>query len=180
MRFTFGNVLLLALVIAAGAFMAAPWFAFRSMRDAAHAGDAPALAQVVDYNAVKTSLADQLTGEPARTQAPAPDLLHDPIGAIKHVFSSPSQPVPPQVDAYVSPDGLAALSDGRAPGHALAANAHEPFPKVLFWGPDRCRIGVSDPGPPARTTEFTFTRKGIFTWKLTRIELPARAKANPA
>ncbi|MEI9965686.1 MAG: DUF2939 domain-containing protein [Caulobacteraceae bacterium] len=103
MRLTFGNVLFLVLVVAGVAFAAAPWFAFRSLRDAARTGDTQALAQLVDYNAVRHGIADQLSDQPAAAQAPAPDIWHDPLGALKHVFSAPPAPPQPQIDTYLSP-----------------------------------------------------------------------------
>ena len=175
MRISLGGVVLLALAAGALAFAAAPWFAFRSLRDAARTGDTEALAQIVDYPAVRKDLAAQLAGR--APPAPAPSVWTDPLGALKDAFT-PEPPEPPQVERYVSPKGLAALSDGLRPGSALPAPDREPFPMVAFWGPSRCRITVADPAVPDRKTGFTFTRRGVFDWKLARIELPGgKAKA---
>ena len=171
------GLILLALLVAAAIFVTAPWFAFRSLRDAAKTNDVPALANLVDYNAVRSSLSDQLSGRPV-DEAPAPDVWHDPIGALKHALT-PEPATPPQVEAYVTPKGLYDLTEGRSPtAPAPAGKAHDPFPSIAYWGPDRCRIVVSAPAAKSRHTEFTFQRKGIFTWKLTRIVLPGKAKTN--
>ena len=170
------GLILIALVIAAGIFVTAPWFAFRSLRDAARTNDVPAMANLVDYTAVRESLADEISGEPA--EAPAPDVFKDPLGAIKHAFT-PQRPVPPQVETYVTPQGLYAMTEGRSPtATPPTGKPADPFPTVAYWGPDRSRIQVADPSNHTRHTEFTFQRKGIFTWKLTRIVLPGRAKIN--
>ena len=61
-----GTLFLIAILIAVGYFVTAPWWTFRSMRDAARNNDQPALARVVDYDSVRQGLADQLAGRPAR------------------------------------------------------------------------------------------------------------------
>ncbi len=82
------------------------------------------------------------------------------------------------MERYISPAGLAALADGVTPGANLPASNAQPFPLVAFWGPSRCRIAVADPAAPGRKTRFTFTRRGVFTWKLARIDLPRRGAAS--
>ncbi len=171
-----GSLLLLAILVAGACFVTAPWWAFRSLRDAARTGDVPSLSKLVDYPAVRQSLGDQLAGRKAEDQAPPPSVFTDPIGAIKHAFTPPP-PELPQVEAYVSPRGLADLTAGKSPGQPLPRR--EPFPVIAFWGPDRCRITVADPDAHGRKTEFTFQRRGVFDWKLTRILLPPKA-ARPA
>ena len=173
MRLNVSGLLFIVLLGVVGFFVTAPWWAFRSMRDAARTGDVPALAQLVDYNAVRQSMSAQLSGRPP-AEAPPPDMLHDPIGAITSMFK-PSAPATPEVERYISASALAALADGRPPNAPLAPGAREPFPMIAFWGPDRCRITVADPSLASRKTEFTFQRRGIFTWKLVRIVLPGRA-----
>ncbi len=167
----FSTLLFIVLVIALGYFASAPWFAFRSMRDAARTDDVPALAHLVDYDSVRQSLGPQLEGKPPPQEAPAPSIWSDPVGAMKRMLKSNPTP-PPQVENYLTSKALAALADGKPANGALPE--HEPFPMIAFWGPDRCRISVSDPAAPSRHTEFTFQRKGIVTWRLTRIVLPGR------
>ena len=55
------TLLALAAALFALAFLSAPWLAFRALREAAAAGDAQALAELVDYPAVRASLKPQLT-----------------------------------------------------------------------------------------------------------------------
>ena len=42
------------------------------------------------------------------------------------------------------------------------------------------RISVADPDNKDRKNQFVFERKGIFSWKLERIELPSHKAAAPA
>jgi len=167
------GLLFLVLIGAIAWFAAAPWLAFRSLRDAAKTDDVPALAQLIDYPAVRRGLQVQLTGAPP-AEPDSPDVFKDPLGAIKQAFE-PQAPVSPAVERYLTPQALAALTDGRRPGSPLPPGRKEPFPKIAFWGPDRCRIVVTDPDASWRRAEFTFQRKGIFSWKVARIVLPRRA-----
>ena len=166
------GLLFLVLLGAVAWFVAAPWLAFRSLRDAAQTGDVPAMARLIDYPAVRRSLEAQLTGAPAaEPETAAADVFKDPLGAIKQALR-PDAPAPPAVERYLQPQALAALADGRRPGSPLPPGRKAPFPKVAFWGPDRCRIVVTDPDAPWRRSEFTFERRGIFSWKLSRIVPP--------
>lgn len=165
-----GTIFLLALIVAALAFVTAPWWTFRSLRDAARNNDVPALAKMIDYDAVRQGLADQLAGRPP--EPPPPSIFADPVAALKHMFTPPP-PAPPQTERYVSSKAIAAMADGLPPSSGpLPAGAHEPFPTIAFWGPDRCRISVTDPDEATRKTQFVFERKGVFDWKLERILLP--------
>jgi hypothetical protein len=166
------GLIFLVLLGAVAWFAASPWLAFRSLRDAARTGDVPAMARLIDYPAVRRSLEVQLTGAPA-DQPQEADLFKDPLGALKQALR-PDAPAPPVVERYLEPRALAALADGRRPGSPLPPGRREPFPKIAFWGPDRCRIVVTDPDAPWRRADFTFERKGIFSWKLSRIVLPPR------
>ena len=169
----FSGLILIVLLAAAACFVAAPWFAFRSLRDAAKANDVPALSRLVDYDAVSDSLEPQVAGAPA-PQSPPPDIWRHPVEAIERALQ-PHRPPPPQLERYMTSQGLAALTEGKPPGARLSPGGREPFPMIAFWGPDRCRIVVADPDAPSRKTEFTFQRRGLFSWKLTRIVRPGRA-----
>lgn len=173
-----GTIFLIALIAAVLAFVTAPWWTFRSMRDAARNNDAAALAKMIDYDAVRQGLADQLAGRPP--EPPPPSIWSNPVGALKRMFT-PTPPPPPQTERYVSAKAIAAMADGRLPSAgAIAPGREEPMPVIAFWGPDRCRITVADPDNKTRKTQFVFERRGVFDWKLERIVLPARIAPRPA
>ncbi len=154
-----GTLLLIAILIAVGYFVTAPWWTFRSLRDAARTSDQPALARLIDYDSVRDGLAAEIAGRPPPPPPPAS---------------------PPQTEGYLSARSIAAMADGRGPSQGpVPTGGHEPMPMIAFWGPDRCRISVENPDAPGRKNQFVFERKGIFSWKLERIELAPRA-AKPA
>jgi hypothetical protein len=164
-------LILIAAAVAAVSFVSAPWFAFRALREAASTSDTQALGKLVDYASVRQGLGPQLA--PGQNEPPPPvDIFHDPIGAIRQALSPP--PVAPrdEVNAWLTPHALEALSDGRLPGVRAPERRGRPWPKVEYWGPNRCRISVADPRTKKRPVNFTFERRGFFTWKLVRIAPP--------
>jgi len=172
--------LLVAAVVVAAllclAFALAPLMAFRALRSAAQYGDVAALQELVDYGAVRQSLRTQI--RPASAElAPPSDLLRDPLGTLRRAW----EPVSPQadVDAWLGPGALAALTFGRtpSPGAAPAPGAGGglfggPIPAVRYWGLERVRLGVKDPAAAGRETVFTFRRNAPFRWRLVGVRLP--------
>lgn len=176
-----GNILLAAVVFAVIAFFVAPAVAFFAIRSAADANDAAALSRLIDYGAVRQSLRPQMTGNPAAL-APAPSFMEDPIGAVRRQLEQASPAALPDVDAYLTPAAVAALTRGQgryASQAAAPATDRSPMPTPVYWSINSARMAVSDEG--GSRTVFTFGRKGPFEWKLVHIGLPdGVAPAHPA
>lgn len=177
----FGKLILFALVMAVFFFFVAPAVAFFGIRSAAETSDAAGLARLIDYPAVRQSLRPQLDGNPAAS-APAPTFMEDPIGAVRRQFeqaTAASAPAP-DVDAYLTPAALAALTrgEGRYASQRVEGglpspdntNTGGPFPRPVYWSVNRARMSVADEG--GSETIFTFERKGAFQWQLVHIGLP--------
>ena len=170
------TLFLIGLVLAAVGFAAGPWLAFRSLRSAARFNDLQALAEVVDYNAVRASLSAQLRPTDVAQTAPAPDILHDPIGAIRRAMQPPPAPRM-DVDIFLTPSALTALTAGRDRGSPAPNPEPRVIPQPRYWAADRTRLAVPDPARPGRETLFTFQRKSWFGWKLVGIGLPGPVPA---
>lgn len=169
------SIFTLMLIVVAGAviaFASSPWMAFRELRDAAETADERTLSQLMDYPAVRKSLASQLVpaaGEPA----PPVDIWRDPVGALKRALEPTATPA--AVDVYLTPRALAALTNGRTrEAGPPPEGAKRPFPMIRHWSTSRTRISVSDPRNPKRETMFTLERRGWYSWKLVRIVLPGK------
>ena len=173
MRLGFSGLVLIAALLFTLAFASAPWFAFRALRSAAQNQDVQALGELVDYNAVRGTLRSQVRPTPA-AQLPPPNIWSDPLGAMRRALQTPLEP-PVPVDAFLSPQALARLADGRAASDRGPAADHAPFPMIIYWDVNRCRIAVSDPNVPGRRTVFTWQRRGLFQWMLVQIRLPSGA-----
>lgn len=174
-----GKLILFALLMAAFAFFAAPAVAFFGIRSAAEASDVAGLTRLIDYPAVRQSLRPQLDGNPAAS-APAPTFMEDPIGAVRRQIEQATAPRAPDVDAYLTPAAIAALTRGegryasqRVDGGLPSpdnTNTGGPMPKPVYWSINRARMSVADEG--GSETVFTFERKGPFEWKLVHVGLP--------
>jgi hypothetical protein len=104
-------VLLLVAVLAVGGYVAAgPWITVRAIRHALQAQDATALAEQVDFPAVRASLKAQMEDRLARATGPSwqSHLLGQAGLALAHGILETT------VDAMVTPSGLAAMMEGRA------------------------------------------------------------------
>ncbi len=174
----FANLILVAVLGAVVAFFAAPAVAFFGVRSAAEASDAEGLARLVDFPAVRQSLRPQLDGNPAAL-APAPSFMEDPIGAVRRQIEAATAPPAPDVDTYLTPAALAALTRGEGryasqragePSSPDAVTTGGPMPRPVYWGMNRARMSVADEG--GSETIFTFERKGPFEWKLVHVGLP--------
>jgi len=174
-----GRLIVILVVLAAISFFAAPGVAFFALRSAAEANDAAGLSRLIDYAAVRQSLRPQLDGNPAAA-APAPSFMEDPIGAVRRQIEQAAAPAAPDVEAYLTPAALAALTRGegryaslRGPSSLPSPDATTtggPLPRPVYWGINRARMSVTDEG--GSRTLFTFERKGPFDWKLVHIGLP--------
>ena len=177
-----GRLIVGLVALAAISFFAAPGVAFFALRSAAEANDAAGLARLVDYGAVRQSLRPQLDGNPAAL-APAPSFMEDPIGAVRRQIEQAATPEAPDVEAYLTPAALAALTRGEGryasqrtggpPPSPDASTTGGPLPTPVYWGMNRARMSVADEG--GSETLFTFERKGPFEWKLVHIGLPEGA-----
>lgn len=172
MKKIFGNLLLLAILVTAVSFFAAPGVVFFGIRSAADSNDVQGLARLIDFGAVRQSLRPQLSASPGAL-APAPSFLEDPIGAVRRQLEQAVPAAQPDVDAYLTPAAIAALTrgDGRfASQRVIPTPGDNPMPSPVFWGVNRARLAVTDEG--GSRTIFTFERKGPFEWKLVHIGLP--------
>ena len=106
--------------------------------------------------------------------------MEDPIGAVRRQIEQASAPQAPDVEAYLTPPALAALTRGEGryasqrTGAALpspdSTTTGGPLPRPVYWGLQRVRMSVADEG--GSRTIFTFERKGPFEWKLVHVGLP--------
>jgi hypothetical protein len=102
---------------------------------------------------------------------------------VRRDYEQAATPRATEVDAYLTPAALAALTRGegryasqRGVGPQPSPDATTtggPLPRPLYWGMNRARMAVVDEG--GSRTIFTFERKGPFEWKLVHIGLPEGA-----
>ena len=199
-----------AMVVAAvGYAYASPYIAVNRMKAAADARDAATLNQYVDYPALRLSLKQQV-GEMLQRRIHA-EHSSNPLVILGAVIGAAL--IGPLVDAYATPEGVAALLDGMPPtgkpgdrphapppeeaGSQAAQSAHPAQSEAATAAPPAAAPAPSsgNPAPGARpvTTagyrglnEFALTwdrgstgehyaailqRHGLFSWKLSAVEL---------
>ncbi|WP_198120437.1 DUF2939 domain-containing protein [Massilia rhizosphaerae] len=162
-----------ALLAVAATSIASPWWTLHRLRAAVERHDGGAVAEQVDFPALRTSVKAQML---ASMKAD----LDKPGGAnpFAEFGTKLAQAlVDPLVDAVVSPAAVAAMVEhGRIsiarPGQAAPAPDAEPVhdkPRFALryrsW--DRFAITGEDGG------SFVFRRDGLWTWKLAAIEMAA-------
>ncbi len=177
-----------AALLLAASFAVAPWMAYRAIGSAARYDDPAALAQLVDYDAVRASLRPQLVNPSGASAAPPPpNPLTNPLAALQNVWAhrswSPAAQQAPSPDAYLSPDALlrvlAGQGDVRRPptGAGSKGDAAPPWPQMVFFGLHRVRFVVHDPADIHRQTVLTLSRgQPLFDWRLVGVRLPRKAR----
>ncbi len=189
----FALIVAVVLLVAAGLFYFSPSIAFYDIRSACKSNDIEALAKLIDFDSVRASLKTQLDAGPGGVGAPAKSALTDPVGAtgdaLKDIGASignavnnlvnpnapkPSTIVPPDPNAYLTPQALLALTYGYGKDSpkmtADDLSGKPPMAEISFFSLDRTRLTVKD--ADRGTTTFTFERRGLTKWVLVHIGLP--------
>jgi len=164
-------LLLIALLAVYAA--ASPLVTYYQMRAAVQQRDAEALAEYIDFPAVRQDLKDQLNAETGSRIADQAD--NDTLAVLGGLFASVV--VDKAVDAFVTPAGLAELMKGDIPktgsakrertGDKEQERADEVRFRYLSWD----KFAVIVPHGSGREIRFILRRRGL-GWKLTAIKLP--------
>ena len=189
---------IVAVVLAAFAFLVGPIWCFYDLRSSAESEDVQSLAKLIDFDRVRAGLKSQLEAGSAGVAAPPPSVVNDPAGAAGDIFKKGADavgkvfndiinpqaakpaPPPPDPEPYLKPRALLALSYGagrNAPKTDPKSMQAKPVPKVTYWSLDRARLSIKAKGEGK--TIFTFERAGIFRWHLVHIGLPEIVKGPP-
>ncbi|MDR3096916.1 MAG: DUF2939 domain-containing protein [Paraburkholderia sp.] len=131
-----------AIVAAAAYGYASPYIALNHLKAAADARDAAALSEYVDYPALRASLKQQV-GQMLQQRIEAAH-ASNPLVLFGAVIGSTL--IGPLVDAYVTPDGVAALLSGMPP---TGKPGERPAPPPPSEAPPASQQGES--APPAST-----------------------------
>ncbi len=184
------------IVGALGYAYASPYIAVKHMKAAADARDAATLNEYVDYPALRLSLKQQV-GEMLHRRIEGQH-SSNPLLILGAVIGAAL--ISPLVDAYATPEGVAALLSGMPPTGKPGDRPHAPPPtesseQSAQSAPSPAPAASGNPTPEARpvTTagyrglnEFALTwergntgehyaailqRHGLFSWKLAAVEL---------
>ncbi len=166
-----------ALVV--GAYFASPYVAVWSLRNAAIKADRDKLEKLVDFPSVRESLKAQANAQVLRSITEDPEMAENPFSGLAIAFVPAI--VDRLVDGFVTADGIAAVltdqkpqpvSDGPPPPKKEPAKV-----TMAYRNLDTFTVApqVDDPAI------FVMKREGLFTWQVSRIDMPANIfKAPPS
>lgn len=169
--------LVLAALIALAAWVAAgPWLAIDAIGDAIQANDPDALAEQVDFPALRASLKRQLADRVVR--AAGSEVQSSALGAFGLTIATGATSL--AVDATVNPVGLAALLEGRAVWRQVGndfdpvdpdAPAREPFEGARYRYESLSRFTATMQDQDGAPMVVVLGRQGL-RWRLTDVRLP--------
>lgn len=149
----FGFLIFLAILAFAAAYAGSPWYAFRQLGVAARSGDQDRLEALIDYPAVQEGMKRQVDSGPTRLSRTLSGVGFAPVQAVGKLGSMHGDR---KIRKLVAADRLADLTQGEA--------------SYGYLTPDRMRVTVAK--PPRPPAGFILERRGLFSWKLVKLELP--------
>ncbi len=172
------TLLIVIVLLAVAAFAAMPYYTAYQIRQAVQNGDSAALAQHVDFVAVRAGLKRQLADS---VSSKLPDVAKSgTVGGLGAMLAG--RVADAALESVVTPEGVSDLLAGRlpnpfdkvpgaAPSEAAPAQAapDAPKPSARYLGWDRFQVSLPAKG---QTVNLLLTRKGWIGWQLTDIELP--------
>ncbi|OYZ12556.1 MAG: hypothetical protein B7Y36_03390 [Novosphingobium sp. 28-62-57] len=163
------------------AYFGSPYLAARNLQEAAKSVDADALESSVDFPAVRDSLKSQLNAVMVKKMSEDSSMKSNPFVGLG-LMMAPAI-IDRMVDSFVTPDGIAAIARGQKPNEGKS-DASSRITYFYSWvNIDRFRVWMRNTEEAKDGPSLLFERRGLFSWKLIRIEisdLMNGASASPA
>ena len=172
-RTAIGAALFIVIALA-GYVLAGPYMTLSGIREAVDNRDAEALSRYVDFHSVQWSLTTQLNGMLVRTATLQSE--DNPFMALG--VAAARLMMEPMIQAWVSPEGMAAMFSGAKPDEPTAAGEKRPrfqLPEnasYRFEGWDRYVVTIPSPDDSTEPVQLILRRQAL-SWKLSEIKLPA-------
>lgn len=166
-------------------YFVSPIIALHGLTTAAKAGDRAKLERCVDFPAVRDSLKVQLKAAMTRSIEADPKLRDNPFAALGQMLLIGV--IDKAVDAYATPDAIANMVATNKAPERISADApppppvEQPKPKpkstteahYAYQGLNHFHATYRDKTDrPGDELGLVMERRGLFTWKLVKIELP--------
>ena len=188
-----GALLLIGLLLVAGAYAASPLLAFSQLKEAARTGDHDRLEALVDFPAVRENLKQQVDSKAVRAARGASGISYPVVAILGRLGAALGDKA---VDKLVTPASISAmvtLGEARrghrskdktdatdaAPPAEAAASPPNVVTRYAYLTPDRFRVAVAPASRPNTAVALILDRKGLFSWRVEEIELPGK-KSDPA
>ena len=161
-------IVFIALLLVGGWFWRSPHAAVERLREATRSGDADQLQEIIDFEAVRANLKEDLRV----AISDGADLEEDdPLRTLGVALGELA--LDPLIDTFVSAEGLAAVARSRMPENGVDDESAERNVHIDRRGPGSfiARFEPSQSQELANRTALEFGRRGM-GWKLVRIVLP--------
>jgi hypothetical protein len=179
------GALILVLLLAVGAAYAlSPFYAFQQLKQAAETGDRERLEALVDFPAVRDDLKGQVDSKAVKLAREASGVGHPIAMLLGRLGSAVGDQA---VDQVVTPEGITEIVTAGRAAHggykdkAADKDASKPATKVSYGylTPDRFRVSIAPADHPDEQIALLMDRRGLFSWRVERIELKAPTAVDP-
>ena len=164
------KIALVAAVIALGAgYLGSPYLAASGFTDALKSYDAAEASEYIDYPSVRQGIKDDMNAEVARMVMEQGE--DDPFAAAGAAFAGSL--VSGMVDAMITPAGLEKILERAERERSEEAN--DIGYETSYDGLDRFLVTLTTDAkgnPIEDPVTMVFDRDGLFSWKLTKVDLP--------
>jgi len=154
-------------------YLGSPFWAARQFREAALSADVDRLDGAVDFPAVRDSLKAQLTVALTANMRNDAEMRSNPFAGLG-VMMIPGI-IGKAVDSFVTAEGMSAMiKRGKVEkgGGDATANPDVDY-SYAYRTIDRFAVTVKAPEAEAgQAPTFVFARRGLFSWKMIRLEIP--------
>lgn len=166
-------------VLFAAVYLGSPFWAARQFRDAALSADVDRLDAAVDFSAVRESLKSQLTVALTAKMQNDPEMRSNPFAGFGMVMMPAI--IGKMVDSFVTADGMSAMMKrGKVEKGEADANPDVDY-DYAYRTLDRFAVTVKAPdAKKGEAPKFVFERRGLFSWKMIRMEIPEDVFADRA
>lgn len=176
-----------AAMLFAAAYFGSPFLALHNLQEAARSGDRDQLENLVDFPRVREGLKASFTAYMVRSMRSDPQMANKTFAGLGLLIAPAI--VDRAIDAYVTPDGIAALVKSGSPPKLDTQEAQSP---AAVAGPtptlspsyadlDHFKVAMSRSDEPGTKLTLVLERYGLFGWKLVRIDfdIPSQPQTAP-
>jgi hypothetical protein len=181
-RSSLAPFMFLALLFAGVWLYFTPYLALRKIQAAAERGDAETLNEMVDFPAFRESVKQGVRTAVSREISHSDEGSGNPFAALGGMIAGAL--VGPMVDTFVTPEGIAALTNGIRPDSDGARGGNgggeertiDPDVEITreYEGVDRFVIHFVDEKSGKERVALVMNREGLADWKLSGVRFPAK------
>ncbi|MFL5384797.1 MAG: DUF2939 domain-containing protein [Longimicrobiaceae bacterium] len=175
-RSSFSTLIVLAVIFAGVWLYFTPYLALNQLQKAAQRGDEQAMAELVDFPALRESVKGNVRGAVAHSVGG-----RNPIGVLGGILAGAV--AGPVVDAVVTPQGIAALTQGERPGSHRGEGGGDSRLRVKdvkvkrgYEGFDLFVVHFVSKDNGRERMALLLRREGIAHWRLSGIRIPGAAE----